>query len=44
MGSVVLNIVRILEIIGSCFLNMGRYKLREVQDHGEFCIVGQICS
>ena len=30
MGSIVLNIVRISEVIGSSFLDKGRYKLKEV--------------
>ena len=48
MGSIVLNIVRISEVICSSFLNKGGRGVQaligdQVQDHGGFCKGVQVC-
>ena len=46
MSSIILNIVRITEIIGSSFLYKGEVRVLRgnwVQGHGELCKVVQVC-
>ena len=43
MGSIVVNTVRISEVIGCCFKQVQALRGNQVQDHGGFCKEVHVC-